>query len=127
MPEGLDKVDILMDYAGSDGSFIRFAVDRGARGIIVDGVGAGNVNDKTFDAIKYAISKKVAVVIATRVLNGGVYPIYGDKGGGKSLKDIGAIVAGNLDPEKARVLLTLTLPIVKEDHQKLYRFFAIPK
>ena len=123
VPSQLPKVDIVFDYAGSDGSFIRTATDNGANGIIVEGFGSGNVNSSTYNAILYAINKGVAVVITTRVAEGGVFPFYGDKGGGFSLKEAGAIVAGDLPAAKARILLMLTLPIVKSNHSKLYDYF----
>ncbi|MBU0671687.1 MAG: hypothetical protein KJ732_01520 [Candidatus Margulisbacteria bacterium] len=36
LPKKLPKVALLCDYAGSDGSFVRYAVDSGAEGIVVD-------------------------------------------------------------------------------------------
>lgn len=108
-PKKLANVALLKTYAGDDGSFIRYAVDSGARGIVVEAVGAGNVNPAVFAAIKYALSKKVVVVIATRVFNGAVYPIYGDAGGGKALLDAGAILVGDMTGPKARLLLMLSL------------------
>jgi len=109
LPEKLAHVALLKTYAGDDGSFIRYAVDHGAQGIVVEAVGAGNVNPQVFAAIKYAMSKKVVVAIATRVFNGAVYPIYGDVGGGKALEDAGAILVGDMISPKARLLLMLAL------------------
>lgn len=114
IPDKLPNVVILSDYAGSDGSFIRYAADNGAEGIVVQTVGAGNVDVPTFKAIKYAISKKIPVVITTRVYYGGVLPIYADAGGGETLEKSGAILAGNLITAKARLLLMLALGETKE-------------
>lgn len=108
-PKKLANVALLKTYAGDDGSFIRYAVDQGAKGIVVEAVGAGNVNPEVYAAIKYALSKKVVVAIATRVFNGAVYPIYGDVGGGKSLQEAGAILVGDMISPKARLLLMLAL------------------
>ena len=58
---------------------------------------------------KEAINQGIVVVISTRVPNGRVLPIYGSVGGGKSLKDAGAVFADNLSPQKARILLMLAL------------------
>ena len=123
IPKKLPKVDIIYDFAGSDGSLLRYSADHGADGIVVEGFGSGNVNIPMYDAICYAISKGVAIVITTRVPEGGVFPFYGDKGGGESLKEAGAIVAGDLPAPKARILLMLALPVVKSDHSKLYDYF----
>ncbi len=124
LPNKLPKVVMLFDYAGSDGSLVRYATDSGAAGIVVEAVGAGNVNAKTFKAIQYALSKGIPVVITTRVYHGGVLPVYADMGGGAVLKKAGAILAGDLITAKARLLLMLALPEVKKDHRKLKKFFA---
>lgn len=108
-PKKLAQVVLLKTYAGDDGNFIRYAVDKGAQGIVVEAVGAGNVNEDVFAAIHYALSKKVVVAIATRVFNGAVYPIYGDVGGGKALQKAGAILVGDMTSQKARLLLMLAL------------------
>lgn len=123
LPEKLPRVDLLKSYAGDDGRFVKHAVDTGAKGIVVEGVGAGNVNAKVDEAINYALSKGVAVVICTRVYNGAVYPIYGDKGGGEALQKAGAILGGDLTGPKARLLLMLALPQVK-DMKELERYFS---
>jgi len=48
-------------------------------------------------------------VIASRVPNGRVLPNYGWEGGGKTLVDAGAVMADDLPPHKARILLMLLL------------------
>jgi L-asparaginase len=126
LPKKLSKVQIVMDYAGANGDFIRYATDRGVDGLVIESVGAGNVNKEMFQAIKYAISKNVAIVITSNAYYGEVFPAYGDEGGGSSLKKAGAIIAGNLTAQKAMVLLTIALPVVKDDHQKLYKYYAHP-
>ena len=124
LPDKLPKVIMLFDYAGSDGSLVRYAIDSGAAGIVIEAVGAGNVNAKTFKAIQYALSKGIPVVITTRVYHGGVLPVYADMGGGAVLKKAGAILGGDLITAKARLLLMLALPEVKGDHEKLRKFFV---
>ena len=48
-----------------------------------------------------AIGKGIPVVISTRVPTGRVLPVFGFKGGGKTLKDAGAIFADDLSAQKA--------------------------
>jgi L-asparaginase len=96
-------------YGGADGKLLRAAVDNGAKGIVVQALGWGNMNIPMFNAVKYALSKNVAVVISTRVPNGRVLPNYGFEGGGKTLADAGAVLADDLSPAKARILLMLLL------------------
>jgi L-asparaginase len=105
----LPRVDIVAMYAGADGKLLRAAVAAGAKGVVIQAVGLGGVNVPVYEAVKEAIDRGVVVVISTRVPNGRVLPIYGSVGGGKSLKDAGAVFADNLSPQKARILLMLAL------------------
>ncbi|MBD3304310.1 asparaginase [Candidatus Woesearchaeota archaeon] len=123
LPEKLPEVALLKSYAGDDGRFVRYAVDTGAKAIVVEAVGAGNVNAKVYEAIEYAMGKGVPVAITTRVYHGGVWPIYGDKGGGETLQKAGAILAGDLTSPKARILLMLALPHTKGNFKETAKFF----
>jgi L-asparaginase len=123
LPSKLPRVAFLSTYAGDNGAFIRCAVDKGAKGLVVDALGAGNVNAETCDAILYAISKKIPVVISTRVYYGSVVSAYGDEGGGGMLEKKGAILAGDLMGTKARLLLMLAMAKVGNNLQKLKNFF----
>src|SRR5690606_12733269 len=95
--EDMPRVDIVAMYGGADDLLLRSAV------------GMGYVNAAMFEGIKYSSSKDVPVVISTRVPNGRVMANYGFQGGGKTLADAGAIMAGDLSPQKARILLMLLL------------------
>ena len=55
LPEKLPNVVYLATYSGDDGALVRYAVDSGAQGLVIDAVGAGNVNAATNDAVKYAL------------------------------------------------------------------------
>ncbi|MGB4225770.1 MAG: asparaginase [Candidatus Dechloromonas phosphoritropha] len=105
----MPQVDIVPMYGGADGASLRSAVDRGAKGIVVQALGMGNMNESMFESVKYALSKQVPVVIATRVHNGRVLPNYGFAGGGKTTFDAGAVMADDLSPAKARIMLMLLL------------------
>jgi len=123
IPKDLPKVILLETFAGDDGSLIRYVADQGAGGIVIEGVGAGNVDAKVYKAVKYALSKGIAVVITTRVYHGGFFPIYGDQGGGETLEKAGVIPGGDLTGPKARILLMLALPQVKGNHARLTEYF----
>jgi L-asparaginase len=105
----MPEVEIVAMYGGADGRLLRAAVDSGAKGIVVQALGWGNMNIPMFGAVKYALSKNIPVVIASRVPNGRVLPNYGFEGGGKTLVDAGAVMADDLSPQKARILLMLLL------------------
>lgn len=124
IPEVLPKVTLLETFAGDDGSLVRFAADQGAKGIVIEGVGAGNVNAEVFEAVKYALSKKVTIVITTRVYHGGVWPIYGDQGGGRTLETSGVILGGDLTGPKARLLLMLAIGQHAGDNAAIKGYFG---
>jgi L-asparaginase len=105
----MPEVEIVAMYGGADGMALRQAVDRGVKGIVVQALGMGNMNMPMFEAVKYALSKNVPVVVSTRVHNGRVLPSYGFVGGGKTTADAGAVMADDLKPAKARILLMLLL------------------
>jgi L-asparaginase len=95
----LPRVDILYSYAGADSVPIDAVVAAGARGIVVAGVGRGNLAPAQGAALRRARAKGVVVVMTTRTGSGGV-PVR---------RRDGMIGAGDLNAQKARVLLTLAL------------------
>jgi len=124
LPKKLPKVPLIAAYAGADGSLVRAAVDGGAEGLVVEGVGAGNVNAEINEAIHYALAKKIPVVITTRVYNGAVEPVYGDQGGGRDLVKEGAMLGGALISPKARLLLIIALLKHGNDQKAIKRVFS---
>lgn len=119
----MPQVDIVPMYGGADGAALQSAVDRGAKGVVVQALGMGNMNESMFEGVKYALSKKVPVVIATRVHNGRVLPNYGFVGGGKTSFDAGAVMSDDLSPAKARILLMLLLQSGVSDKGQLQAAF----
>jgi L-asparaginase len=117
-------VEIVAMYGGADGRLIKAAVDQGAKGIVVQALGRGNMNQPMFAAVKDAIAKGVPVVIASRVPTGRVLPNYGFEGGGRTLSDAGAVMADDLSPQKARILLMLILQNAISDQKGLQAAFS---
>ncbi len=104
LPQGAwPRVDIVYAYAGVDGALIDFLASR-ARGIVLAGVGDGNASDAALQALERAAGQGVAIVRATRTGSGRV-------GRNVEVDDDarGFIAAGELNPQKARVLLMLAL------------------
>jgi L-asparaginase len=115
--KSLPRVDIFYGCADASPDLIDYMVKAGAKGIVIAGVGDGNMNTPTLDAIKKATAKGVAVVRASRVPIGAVL-IQGEIND----KEYGTISAGELNPQKARVLLMLALmkERSRDDLQKLF-------
>jgi L-asparaginase len=106
----LGRVEIVYNYAGADGRLIRALIrEEGLAGLVVAGVGLGNVTAGVADAIEEARAKGVPVVIGTRVLSGRVFSLGDGKSSAIGLKKMGCVLADNLNPQKARVLLMLAL------------------
>jgi L-asparaginase len=106
----LPVVDIIPNYAGSDGRLIRGLLNEGhVDGLVVDAAGAGNIAGALFEAVREARAQGVAVVVTSRTHAGRVLPLYAGGGGGTTLHEIGCVFADNLSAQKARVLLIAAL------------------
>jgi L-asparaginase len=103
------NVDLIKCYAGMDDKFFRFSADSGAKGIVVEALGVGNVPPKAFEGIKYAVEKGIPVVLVSRCPAGETLDIYGYPGAGKWLHQMGVIFADYLNGQKARIKFMLAL------------------
>ena len=103
------RVEIVMMYSECDGRFVQTCIDTKASGIVIQAVNTGNVNTGLHKALLRALDAGVVVVLTTNLPMGQVVPIYGYPGGGKALVDAGAIMAEDLKPRKARLLLMFAL------------------
>lgn len=103
------RVALVKVVTGMGPEMLQFVVDRGARGLIIEGSGAGNIPDSAVPGVRYALDRGVTVVLVSRCLEGDVTPVYGTAGGGKSLLEMGVIPGGALNGQKARIRLMLAL------------------
>lgn len=103
----LPTVEIVTEYAGSDGRVIRALLEQGTmEGLVVAGVGLGHVSSGSVAAIREVRARGIPVVTSTRVLTGRVVPLYSNN---VELLDAGVVLSDNLSPQKARVLLMLAM------------------
>ena len=98
----LPRVDIAYSYAGADGLVVRAFADAGVPGLVAAGLGSGGSSPEFMAALKDAKAAGTKVVIATQTGNGRVMRT-------KRFQEDGYIVADNLAPKKARILLMLAL------------------
>jgi len=103
------RVDVIKMYVGADDRFINFAIDGGARGLVIEGLGRGNVTVAALPAIRRAIDAGLPVVITSRCPRGRVLDTYAYEGAGRQLRRMGAILGGMLPSHKARIKLMLAL------------------
>lgn len=111
------NVDLIKVCAGMDEKFFKFSADNKVDGIVVEAMGVGNVPPQVFEGIKYALGKKIPVVLVSRCPAGETLDIYGYPGAGKWLKQAGVIFSDYLNGQKARIKLMICLGITKEIDQ----------
>ncbi|MFY0601606.1 MAG: asparaginase [Cyclobacteriaceae bacterium] len=100
----LPRVDIIYGCADMSPDLIDMLVNAGAKGIVIAGVGNGNMNTATLNAAKKASEKGVIVVRSTKAATGWVLRDNEFKDA-----DYGTIAGHDLGPVKSRILLMLTL------------------
>jgi L-asparaginase len=113
----LPRVDIVFACADMPSDLIDASVANGAKGIVIAGVGNGNMNKASLDAAANAVKKGVVVVRSSRVPTGNV---------GRNVEvnddELGLIASDELNPQKARILLALAL-LKERSKQEIQNLF----
>jgi len=113
-------VDLIMAYLDMPGDPIDAAVAAGAKGIVIAGVGNGNMTKAAVTAAANAVKKGVVVVRSSRVVTGNV-------GRHVELNDdqLVFIASDELNPQKSRILLSLALlkPHTPAQVQEMFRVY----
>ena len=100
----LPRVDIVFADADMEPDLIDASVNAGAKGIVIAGVGNGNMNKVSVEAAARAVKKGVVVVRSSRVATGMV-----DRNVEVNDDELGFIASDELNPQKSRILLSLAL------------------
>ena len=115
----LPRVEIIYAHAGMGRELIDAAVQAGANGLVIAGVGDGNLGARAHAAAVAAAQRGIAVVRSSRT------------GGGVVERNIevdddtpGFIAADELNPQKARVLLLLGLTRTRDPRALQDLFFT---
>ena len=98
----LPQVEIAYAYAGVSAVVIDALVEAGVNGIVAAGLGSGGSPSPFMAALRRASAAGIPVVISTQVSTGRVLQT-------RRFVEEGYIVADNLHPKKARILLMLGL------------------
>ncbi|MBP1745194.1 MAG: Asparaginase/glutaminase [Firmicutes bacterium] len=109
-----DDVALIKCGCGMDDRLLRFCADSGCRGIVIEGMGRGNIPPGMVPGVEHALSRSIPVVLVSRCPTGKVLDDYGYKGAGRELKDMGVILGGNLPGQKARIKLMAALAYTSE-------------
>jgi len=115
--EQLPSVHVLFAHVGQDPRLVGAALELGADGLVLAGVGNGNASLAVIDALAGAVRKGIPVVRSTRAGSGFVsrnVEVDDDA--------LGFIASGDLNPQKARILLQLAL-LESSDPQRICAYF----
>lgn len=113
--DAMPRVDIAYGYAGGDGVAVRAFMAAGAKGIVSAGFAPGFTAPAEAEALKEAAGQGIVVVQCTRAGSGRVPPTT-------RLQLSGFLLADNLNPQKARILLSLALTVT-DDPAEISRMF----
>jgi L-asparaginase len=113
----LPRVDIIYAHANMSPDLIDAAVRNGAKGLVIAGVGDGNMTDQAIAALSRAAKEGVVVVRSTR-LEGGLVLRNNEVDDDQK----GFAASGEFTAPKARVLLLLGLTRTS-DVKKIQRMF----
>jgi L-asparaginase len=108
------QVEIVKAYTGSSSLILNLLIEHGVNGIIIEGLGRGNVPPQMVHGITKAIEKNIPVVLTSRCPKGRVLDSYGYEGGGAHLSQLGVIFTQNLNSQKARIQLMLSLGLTND-------------
>lgn len=100
----LPEVEIIYGYADANPRAVNAAIDDGVKGIVYAGMGNGNINAPVIEKLEEASDKGIVVCRSSRVGAGRVTLLNEIDD-----KSLGFIVADDLNPQKARILLMLAL------------------
>jgi L-asparaginase len=114
----IPRVDVIFASADMSPDLIDASVKNGARGIVIAGVGNGNMNQASLDAAARAAKGGVVVVRSSRVPTGTV-------GRNVEVKDdeLGFVASDELNPQKSRILLSLAL-LTTHSPEQIQQMFA---
>jgi glutamyl-tRNA(Gln) amidotransferase subunit D len=106
-PNFSEKVALVKFYPGLDPSIIDFYVEKGMKGILLEGSGLGHVSKFCFDAIKRAVGMGVVVALSSQCIWGRVNMNVYDTG--RDLLSFGVVPLDDIFPETGLVKLMWTL------------------
>src|SRR6185503_11891374 len=103
------EVDLHTMATGVDDALLRASLARGARGIVLEATGCGNVPPSAMPGVKAALAARIPIVLCSRCAEGRVSPAYGYEGGGQMLQALGIVFGPDLPGPKARIKLMVAL------------------
>jgi len=112
-------VDLVKIVAGADARLIEASLESGARGIVLEALGRGNVPPEVVPGVRRWTEAGRPLVVTSRSLRGRVLDTYAYMGGGHVLREMGAIFADHLTGQQARIELMLALGVFRGDVERV--------
>ncbi len=101
------RVTLIKYYPGMESDIIDYLVDKGYKGIVLEGTGLGHVGEHLIPSIRRAVEEGVVVVMTSQTLFGRVnMNVYNT---GRKLLAAGVVPGGDMLPETAYVKLSWIL------------------
>jgi len=110
----VEQVALVKVFTGMDAAPLRWFLDAGAQGLVVEGTGAGHVPGEVVPGIAEARDRGVPVVLTSRCWTGRTAAVYGGPGGGVTLDGLGVLRANGLNSAKARLALMVALGVTRD-------------
>ncbi|GEP19405.1 asparaginase [Pediococcus argentinicus] len=104
-----DGVYLVKAYAGMPAIIFEALNRPDTKGVVIEGLGAGNLPVEVVEPIQVLIDRDVPVVMVSRCYNGVAEPIYDYIGGGIDLERMGVIFCQGLNGPKARLKLQIAV------------------
>jgi L-asparaginase len=114
----LPCVEIIYEYAGSSGKLFKAAIELKPDGIVIAGTGDGNITASDKALVKMARDKGIQIIRSSRTGSGRVTFDNVDH----LDTEIGLIAGDNLTPQKARILLMLSLTLTRNEKMIRHHF-----
>lgn len=107
-------VDLIKVVAGMDSRLVEASLDSGARGVVLEALGRGNIPPAVMGGVRRWTLAGKPLVLTSRSLRGRVLDSYAYLGGGHELREMGVIFADHLTGQQARIELMLALGLHHE-------------
>ncbi len=102
-----DKVAFIKSYPGITGEMVDYHVDKGYKGILIEGTGLGHCPDYLIPSVQRATDEGISVLMSSQCLYGRTnLNVYST---GRKLLSAGVIPVGDMLPETAYVKLVWAL------------------
>ena len=111
-----EKVGFIKIFPGISKDFIEYHIDKGYKGLVIEGTGLGHVPNELVDSFKRAKDENIPIVMTSQCLYGRVnMNVYST---GRNIIDAGVISALDMTPETTYVKLSWALG-QSDDYNKI--------